>query len=386
MKFFTLGFMLILLASACTPAEKQGSSTETPAQQVPDAKPVALPASFYKKLQGTIGNSAITMDLVRRDSVISGTYFYEKVGLPLSLSGSLSAAGVISMMEFEDQGDETGAFEGKFTDGHTFTGEWSNKAKHNALPFQLTEVMDGKPSITLEHFREENCAARDQRLKLAEQSDGTPTYDMCAYIDVSSIVVTMGNAAVDAAIAGEILRAQALDVSEEESAGKRIAPQSMADYLHTIQNLEFEEDLFRDQAIDIITNDRGILCLNAGGYDFNGGAHGIGWTHYLNLDLETGKLLLLKDLLVPKFADRLNAIAAKIFFDIPQNEEMLDDSEQSHFKLNDNFAITPGGLIFTFQPYEIGPYSAGMPEVRIPYTEMEDLIPAGGKLAHIRRK
>ena len=57
------------------------------------------------------------------------------------------------------------------------------------------------------------------------------------------------------------------------------------------------------------------------------------------------------------------------------------DFEPGNFKLNENFAISTGGLLFTFNPYEIGPYVMGAPQVFIPYKEMKDLINKNGLLA-----
>ena len=117
MKYISLSLLLTLVAFACTPADKTTPpASTTPSAAEPLPVPVELPASFYKKLQGTVGDIAITMDLMRRDSTLRGTYFYEKVGLPLTLSGSLSATGAVTMAEYVGQGDETGSFEGKFSD------------------------------------------------------------------------------------------------------------------------------------------------------------------------------------------------------------------------------------------------------------------------------
>ena len=160
----------------------------------------------------------------------------------------------------------------------------------------------------------------------------------------------------------------------------------MMAYLNSVQQLEEDAYLARDQVVEVVTNEKGILCLNVGGYEYGGGAHGYGWVSYMNFDVATGKVLELKDLLVTNYSDRLNEIAARIFFGITENDGMLFDEDPNNFKLNDNFAITGGGLIFTFNPYEIAPYVAGMPEVTIPYRDMEALIPAGGILARIRRK
>jgi Protein of unknown function (DUF3298) len=316
--------------------------------------------------------------LIKRDSTLSGTYFYDKVGLPISVSGQVSAAQEITMGEYVGQGDETGSFKGHFTSAEVFEGEWANASNHKVLPFKFTEMKEGLAAISFEHFHQDNCERRERNLKNPNPEEGFYTDTLCSYSDLSLIKVSTGKKAVDDAIATAILD-QLCGVQNRDC-------NSVQAYMNGISDLEDDEYLSLDQTCDVITNDKGVLAINVGGSEFNGGAHPVGWVHYLNFDLETGKVLTLKDLLVANYADRLNQIATKIFYALPDAEEMLLDDEEGKFKLNDNFAITAGGLIFTFNPYEIAAYAAGMPEVTIPYTEMEALIPAGGLLSKLRRK
>lgn len=57
------------------------------------------------------------------------------------------------------------------------------------------------------------------------------------------------------------------------------------------------------------------------------------------------------------------------------------DFENGTFRLNNNFGILQTGLIFCFNPYEVGSYAAGSPMVFIPYAEIAGLIRPDGILS-----
>jgi len=50
------------------------------------------------------------------------------------------------------------------------------------------------------------------------------------------------------------------------------------------------------------------------------------------------------------------------------------DFEPEKFILNNNFALTPTGVLFQFNRYEIGAGALGAPVLFIPFSKIEDLI------------
>lgn len=131
-----------------------------------------------------------------------------------------------------------------------------------------------------------------------------------------------------------------------------------------------------------------IVSLVKFEWEYAGGAHGNGVTLYYNIDETTQKVLTVDDLLIPGGKDKLNLIAEKIFRQDYQlgEEELLHEAgywfENEKFKLNENFLIDNDALQFTFNPYEIAPYAAGSPEVRIKFSEIKDLIRKDGPLKY----
>ena len=55
-------------------------------------------------------------------------------------------------------------------------------------------------------------------------------------------------------------------------------------------------------------------------------------------------------------------------------EALYKDAKDNQFALNNNFLITPLGLRFLYNQYEIKPYSAGQTVLFIPYAKIKSLL------------
>lgn len=129
----------------------------------------------------------------------------------------------------------------------------------------------------------------------------------------------------------------------------------------------------------VVHQDSNLVAIEVSGYIFQGGAHGGTTTGFINWDTKTNRDLTLDDLLVDGYGTRLNAIAEKIF---RTNEKLSDTSslaanyffENDKFALNKNFLVTPIGLRFLYNQYEIKPYAAGQTELVIPYAQIKQLL------------
>jgi hypothetical protein len=102
-----------------------------------------------------------------------------------------------------------------------------------------------------------------------------------------------------------------------------------------------------------------------------GGAHPNSYEQYINFKLPS---------LVPLTLDQIvsdipavTALAENIFrtkYEIPEGESFSDHGywfEEDVFILPENMALDASGLLFMYNPYEIGPYVFGSLEVLIPY-------------------
>lgn len=129
----------------------------------------------------------------------------------------------------------------------------------------------------------------------------------------------------------------------------------------------------------IIRQDSSLVAMEISGYSFQGGAHGSSLTTFLNWDTKAHKHLSLSDLLIDNYKQPLDSVAEKIF----RKQENLSDNEslknnyffaKDQFSLNNNFLVTPTGLRFVYNEYEIKPYAAGKTELFIPYAQIKTLL------------
>jgi hypothetical protein len=129
----------------------------------------------------------------------------------------------------------------------------------------------------------------------------------------------------------------------------------------------------------VIRQDSALLTLEYGGYTFQGGAHGASFTGFVNWDVKTRKPVTLDDIMVSGYRDKLNRIAEKVF----RKQEQLSDTsslardyffKNNKFALNNNYAITPTGIRFIYNQYEIKPYAAGQTQLVLPYSQIRTLM------------
>jgi hypothetical protein len=112
-------------------------------------------------------------------------------------------------------------------------------------------------------------------------------------------------------------------------------------------------------------------------YSFTGGAHGNGFeSHYL-IDKKTGKTLGIRDFFTSE--KKLNALIDSYFrksIGVSQNENLQDSGWfiEGRLESNNNFYFTDKKVVFVYNSYEIGPYSAGAPNVEIPLNKVKDIL------------
>jgi hypothetical protein len=140
-----------------------------------------------------------------------------------------------------------------------------------------------------------------------------------------------------------------------------------------------------DQTLIVTQQDKDVISFKHVNYAYTGGAHGMQTTLFHNLYQSGYKKISLKDILNRNYDAELTKIGEAIF---RKNEGLkatdpLDGYffENQQFVLNDNFLITPKGLLFLYNQYEIKAYAFGTTELLIPYTAIKHLIAADGVLA-----
>ena len=109
------------------------------------------------------------------------------------------------------------------------------------------------------------------------------------------------------------------------------------------------------------------------------GAHPNTFYRTFTFDLATGTELAMSDLFIPRseYLDRLSAIAqfelAKSLGEFANIEYIAQGTEPSALNFQ-TFVIDADALVLLFPPYQVAPYAAGPQSVRIPLSQLADIL------------
>jgi hypothetical protein len=327
----------------------------------------AQPKYFYKKLSGTLGaDIQVSMDLNREDSMLSGSYKYLRMDIPIRVSGHFRPGGQIVLEEMDEKLEKvTAVFRGTLNSAGVFIGIWNSKVNGKSFPFTLKETRNGYACAIVNHLTGEDCTHRDKVLTDPELLETASYFDTtCSSFRITALSIVGGIPDIDAEINREIGNA----AFGEKSGG------SAQGYLREFREQAAESVLTREISCSLTCNDKNLLSvmLRESGYD-GGAAHGYYGFYMLHFDRQSGHRFKLADLIPEAYHTTLNSIAERLFLE--QNGEEGWFFERGSFTVNENFEIRHDGLTFYYNIYEVGPYSAGATEVFIPYSEIAAMIP-----------
>lgn len=335
-------------------------------EKITESKLLDLPASFYKRLKGKLDDRlSITMQISKlNDSILKGSYYYDKIGMPLSLRGIIHADGTFEMNEWNEQDDISGTFVGKFSAHDEIKGTWTNSKTKKTLTFSLTKDDAQILEVNYRHEHKENC---DFANKSKQHPDSLLFYydTVCSYMDVSLIQIQLGNKSVEKKIQESIIKSTCADFEKSYT--------SLDDFMASLDSSADLGFMSVDADGMIVNAEHQILSILISQSSFTGGAHPNYFFTCLNFNVQTGEEIKMDELFISGYSRALDQIAEKEF-----RKQYGDDDwwffKKGEFPLNDNFNITPGGLLFRFNPYEIGPYAAGAPQIFLSYKSIRHLL------------
>ncbi|HVY56094.1 MAG TPA: DUF3298 and DUF4163 domain-containing protein [Thermodesulfobacteriota bacterium] len=302
---------------------------------------------------GSIGeNLPIQMELIFDSGDVTGSYMYDKVGTPITLTGTLDkAAGTLSLDEQDDKGLKTGSFKGSIkSEGKSFgnyiEGKWTKSSGLTSLPFRLTKVAD---------FVSVSVSSKDKY----EATFMYPSF------------VTGTNAGREIS-----------EKLEREAAAEKKKFIEQADEFFKSQESAGEWQENYNYSIEYYSPE--LISLSGEVFSYTGGAHGNTFYVSSNYWIKQDKALPLSlhDLFTPK-SDYLNVLSDLCIRDLrKQQAGWVLSGELKELKAEDlgAFAISPGGITFAFAPYVVGPYVEGPYFVTIGYGGIKDIVKADGPL------
>ncbi|OOF49768.1 hypothetical protein BKK52_02855 [Rodentibacter trehalosifermentans] len=128
--------------------------------------------------------------------------------------------------------------------------------------------------------------------------------------------------------------------------------------------------------VDFIGQKEKLATFSIGTYDFTGGAHGMGNTRYLTIDLTSHKILKLNDLFDENALPKVKAL---LWENYTQQGTIKDEdtfTPKADFNVSDNIYMDSEGVHFIYSAYAIAPYAAGEPDLTLNWWQLEPLLKA----------
>lgn len=119
---------------------------------------------------------------------------------------------------------------------------------------------------------------------------------------------------------------------------------------------------------------RHLQTYTGSDYEYTGGAHGYTGIGHEVFDMTTGEIVTEEDLFAEGYEENVAELLAASL------EEYLADNEEdpeSMFSLpepNGNFAVSEEGITWTYNPYEIAPYSMGIFDLLVSWDDLKPYL------------
>jgi hypothetical protein len=328
--------------------------------------------------KGSVAQARIEMSLRREGNNLSGSYFYAKSGSAnkLSLRGEIDAQGNFTMQEFDSSGKQTGEFKGAWKDdpnqpGASLEGEWKKPGAKESQGFSAYEQMLSFTNDAQVINRQVSESVKAKRLDLtAEYPELTGGTNAAGFNQLVKYRVTKELAD---------FRKQMMGLS---AADLKMLPQGVNNYIDIGYNIEYADN-------DLIS----VSFLES---NFTGGVHPNYNYFTITYDLKNGREVKLSELFKPgaKYLEAVSAYATKDL----QSRKMPDSDENMGLAQDlfaegatakaenyQNWNITKKGLMFTFDPYQVGPYAAGSQTVIMPYAKLKEIAKSDGALMKVMK-
>lgn len=346
------------------------ATTPTPADQLNHPVGGTTPPPQTKYFKGSIGASLdLQMKLVREGDQLTGSYYYQKIGTPITLRGTVDKDGNLTLQEFDGTGKQTGVFKGLWTvdssDGLiNLAGNWSKppgeKGEDKKTAFSVHEQpinLTGTVELVPKQIKESNKKLNYEIDVQYPQLNGGDNPNFAKF-----------NQAARAAVMRDLSEFKKAMAPEE---GEEPPPED-----------SMGSDLSVTYTIGLAQDDLVSVKYDVSSY-LQGAAHPNSSSTVLNYDLKNGKPIKLADLFKPE-AKYLQAISKYCIDELKKKPGLaadeIDRGAAPSAKNYANWTITKRGLGINFDAYQVAPYAAGPQFVLVPYSVLKDLIKPDGPI------
>ncbi len=415
---FLLALAAIVMISCSSPEKPAEKTAEenmpTSVSEIPETKPqevaiIETPANnpdtlssayrpsarayqqegHYNVYKGKIGSLPVTLHLIRSErylgidaelkEFIHGYYYYDKYQHPIHLvqyhpeQDQTALKGKVVLYE-RYQSMENPKLVGELDDyNNRFTGFWENDFTGKKLPFELIKEFNLMEAANLNEFHvgdyielnsgnpeSPKVACNLSMLFPSEYNDLEGVWESCYELIVPEMT-------------GESARPYR-DNPLEKLRNVR------AEYLKKhLEKYPSEKDYYAhfnelSRYMSVLWNEDERICFGFFTHSYTGGAHGNHQTQYVNMNLRTGQILTLDHIFSEGYKKPLSEAlerAARRTFKIPADQALTEVLTVEILQPTENFVLTNKGILFSYPPYELGPYSLGQVDLFVPFEEVK---------------
>ena len=128
-------------------------------------------------------------------------------------------------------------------------------------------------------------------------------------------------------------------------------------------------------SLDFEGQRQNILSFVKETYTFSGGAHGMYWTNYINIDSSTKSVIKLSTLFTDENMKKAeNSLWDQYRFSYGENSDNDTFTVRKDFFVSESFYFTNDGIVFVYPPYALGPYAQGQMTLALNGSELDGLI------------
>jgi hypothetical protein len=322
------------------------------------SKPAPVITRYYC-FTGTIDKYPVTFNLFRVNDKFSGSYYYNSAEETIAVYGEMDKNHFLKLTHSDYEDNELEELSGTFKDS-SFSGTWSSNGK--LLPFRIVQNKN-KEGLTFDYI----YTAGTKKLP-KDENDRSELWYIAA-----SIWPTDSNTRFP------VTSLIKQDIYEEfnDKQGKDAIGKVMLKEKNEILNPTKEEDgktYELEKRIQVEYQNRQLLTLSKYTYYDVGGVHGGYGTYYSCFDLVNNRKLAISDVLDTLAGSRqLPPLLEKKFravYKMKKEEKLSDVLLVDTISYTKNFSLTSKGIIFNYNPYQIGPFSMGEIRLFIPYKEL----------------
>lgn len=119
-----------------------------------------------------------------------------------------------------------------------------------------------------------------------------------------------------------------------------------------------------------------LVMFSHSHYIYSGGAHGLYWTNYVNIDIEQKKVIGLDDIIAEGKKEVMKERLWQAYQNPSPDEEGKTDNfmPKDEFYLAEDFLFTDEGVKFVYPPYSLASFAAGEVSLIIPWEEANPLL------------